>query len=31
MIGAGADLAADGLFVERPAWGCHVFEMSVVA
>ncbi|CAN5523285.1 hypothetical protein BH10PLA2_BH10PLA2_15820 [soil metagenome] len=26
----GTDLAADGLFVERPAWGCHVFEMSVI-
>jgi glycosidase len=26
----GADLAADGLFVERPAWGCHVFEMTMI-
>ncbi len=23
----GSDLAAEGLFVERAAWGCHVFEM----
>ena len=27
----GADLAADGLFVERPAWGCHIFEVKTIS